>query len=54
MIGGLTATLISFDRLCGEFAAAVQGCEPKIYSAIILTALLWFLLAPPKDDSDQA
>lgn len=54
MFGGLAAALMPFDRLCAQFATAVHGAEPQIYSAIFVTALLWVLIFPPKNDSDQA
>jgi hypothetical protein len=41
------------DRICGQFAAALQHSELKIYTTIALVIVLSALLFPPKNDPDQ-
>jgi hypothetical protein len=41
------------DRLCGQFAAALQHSELKIYTIVALVIVLSALLFPPKNDPDQ-
>ena len=45
--------LYMIDRICGQFAAALQHSELKIYTSIALVIVLSALLFPPKDDPDQ-
>lgn len=45
--------LYMIDRICGQFAAALQHSELKIYTTIALVIVLSALLFPPKDDPDQ-
>ena len=45
--------LDTIDRVCGQFAAALQHSELKIYTTIALVIVLSALLFPPKDDPDQ-
>ena len=45
--------LYVIDRICGQFAAALQHSELKIYTSIALVIVLSALLFPPKDDPDQ-
>jgi hypothetical protein len=42
-----------FNRLCGDFATALQHAELQIYATIALLIVLSVLLFPPKDDLDQ-
>jgi hypothetical protein len=41
------------DRICGQFAAALQHSELKIYTTVALVIVLSALLFPPKNDPDQ-
>ena len=42
------------DRICGQFALAIQNSEVAIYAAIALLLTVTLLTFPPKDDPDQA
>ena len=48
-----TSLLAGIDRICGQFAAALQHSELQIYATIALVVVLSVLLFPPKDDPDQ-
>jgi hypothetical protein len=41
------------DRLCGQFAAALQHAEWQIYATLALILFLSALLFPPRNDPDQ-
>jgi hypothetical protein len=41
------------DRLCGQFAAALQYAEWQIYATLALILFLSAVLFPPRDDPDQ-
>ena len=41
------------DRLCGQFAAALQHAEWQIYATLALIVFLSALLFPPRNDPDQ-
>jgi hypothetical protein len=41
------------DRLCGQFAAALQHAEWQIYVTLALILFLSALLFPPRNDPDQ-
>jgi hypothetical protein len=41
------------DRLCGQFAAALQHAEWQIYATRALILFLSALLFPPRNDPDQ-
>ena len=53
MSGVLSATAISFDRLCEHVAAAIYSSEPQIYGAVLVAILVGYLTFPPKNDPDQ-
>lgn len=41
------------DRVCGQFAAALQHSQLQLYTTLALVIVLTVLLFPPKDDPDQ-
>lgn len=41
------------NRVCDEFATALQHSQAQIFTMIALVILLTVLLFPPKDDPDQ-
>jgi hypothetical protein len=41
------------DRLCGQFAAALQHVEWQLYATLALFLFLSVLLFPPRNDPDQ-
>lgn len=41
------------DRLCGQFATALQHAEFQVYATLALLLILSMLLFPPRDDLDQ-
>lgn len=43
----------AIDRICGQFAAALQHAQIQIYFSIALVVILSAMLFPPKDDPDQ-
>jgi hypothetical protein len=43
----------AFDRICGQFAAALAHAQLQIYFAIAVVVILSVMLFPPKDDPDQ-
>lgn len=45
--------LDAVNRVCGQFAAALQHAQMQIYATIALVAVLSMLLFPPRDDLDQ-
>jgi hypothetical protein len=45
--------LVSIDRLCAQFAAALQHSQLQIYATISLVIVLSLLLFPPKGGADQ-
>jgi hypothetical protein len=48
-----TSLLAAIDRVCGQFAVALQHAELQIYATIAVIVILSLLLFPPKDDPDQ-
>ncbi len=48
-----TSILDAIDRICGQFAIALQHSQLQIYATIMLVVVLSVLLFPPKDDPDQ-
>ena len=44
--------LDQLDRLCQQFAAAIQSSELQIYT-ILAVVVATILVFPPKDDPDQ-
>jgi len=48
-----TSTLGAIDRICGQFALALQHSQLQIYATIALVVILSMLLFPPKNDPDQ-
>lgn len=48
----LASLLAAFDRLCGQFALALQQSQLKVYAIIALVIVLSVLLFP-KNDPDQ-
>lgn len=47
-----TNILHTIDRVCGEFAAALQHAELQIYATILLVVVLSVLLFPPEGGPD--
>jgi hypothetical protein len=47
-----TSFIYTFDRVCGQFAAALQQGGPQLYAAIALVVLVSALLFPRQDGSD--
>ncbi|HTV38384.1 MAG TPA: hypothetical protein VMF12_18290 [Xanthobacteraceae bacterium] len=45
--------LETIDRVCGEFALALQHSQWQIYATIALVVVLSVLLFPPRNDPDQ-
>jgi hypothetical protein len=45
--------LETIDRVCGQFAAALQHSQLQVYATIALVTVLSVLLFPPKNDPDQ-
>jgi hypothetical protein len=45
--------LDTIDRVCGQFATALQHAQLQVYATIALIVVLSVLLFPPKDDPDQ-
>jgi hypothetical protein len=45
--------LAGVDRLCSQFATALQNAEWQVYATLALLIVLSALLFPPKDDPDQ-
>ncbi|MGH6672724.1 MAG: hypothetical protein ACRECV_12230 [Xanthobacteraceae bacterium] len=41
------------NRVCGQFAAALQHSQWQIYATIAVVVALTVLLFPPKNDPDQ-
>ncbi len=41
------------DRVCGQFAAALQHQQLHVYATIAVIVVLSVLLFPPRDDPDQ-
>lgn len=52
-MGDPATILVTFDRLCGQIALALQQSQAQIYAAIALAVVLGLLLFPTKDDPDQ-
>jgi hypothetical protein len=48
-----TSILDTVDRVCGQFATALQHAQFQVYATIALVVILSVLLFPPKDDLDQ-
>ena len=49
-----TITLLAtIDRICGQFAIALQHSQLHVYAAISLIVVLSVLLFRSKDDPDQ-
>jgi len=53
MMGETSAMLGEINRLCAEFATALQRSELQLYATIALVIVLSMLLFPRKDDPDQ-
>ena len=47
-----TNLLHAIDRVCGQFAAALQHAELQIYATILLVVALTVLLFPPEGGPD--
>jgi hypothetical protein len=45
--------LANLDRVCSQFAIALQHSQLQICATIALIVVLSVLLFPPKDDPDQ-
>jgi hypothetical protein len=45
--------LDTIDRICGQFATALQHAQLQVYATIAVVVVLSVLLFPPKDDPDQ-
>ena len=43
----------AIDRICGQFAAALQHAQLQVYCTVALVVILSVMLFPPKDDPDQ-
>jgi hypothetical protein len=43
----------NIDRVCGQFAVALQHAEWQIYATLAFILLLSALLFPPRNDPDQ-
>jgi hypothetical protein len=43
----------NLDRLCGQFAAALQHAEWQLYATLALILVLSALLFPSRNDPDQ-
>jgi hypothetical protein len=50
---GGASMLIVIDRVCGQFAAALQHQQLHIYATIAVIVVLSVLLFPPRNDPDQ-
>jgi hypothetical protein len=48
-----TSVLAVIDRICGQFAAALQHSQLHVYFTIALIVVLSALLFPHQDDPDQ-
>jgi hypothetical protein len=48
-----TSMLAALDRICGQFAMALQDAGLQLYAMIALVIVLSVLLFPPRDDPDQ-
>lgn len=48
-----SSVLGGLDRLCTQFAMALQGSELQIYTTLALMIVLSILLFPPRNDPDQ-
>ena len=46
--------ITDIDRICGQFALALNNTEPYLYAALTLLLLFGALLFPPRNDPDQA
>lgn len=44
--------LDTVDRVCGQFAAALQHAGPQIYATIAIVVVLSALLFPPQGGPD--
>ncbi|MFY9894801.1 MAG: hypothetical protein WAK63_11800 [Xanthobacteraceae bacterium] len=53
MNDGGVSWLGAVDRVCGQFATALNGSELQIYATLALIIILSFLIIPPKNDPDQ-
>lgn len=47
-----TNILYALDRVCGQFAVALQQVGPQIYATIAIVVLVSALLFPPQGGSD--
>jgi hypothetical protein len=50
---GLSAALVSFDKLCAHISITLQQSEPQIFGSIVIAALLWFLFFPPRNGANK-
>lgn len=48
-----TNFLYAIDRVCGQFAAALQHAGPQLYATIAVLVLLSALLFPREGGPDQ-
>jgi hypothetical protein len=53
-MSGAISMLANFNRVCAQFATALQNSDVQIYTTLTLLLVLGVLLFPPKNDSDQA
>lgn len=52
-MSGIAQMLIEIDRICGQFATALQDSQLHIYTTLAFLLLLGVFLFPPRDDPDQ-
>lgn len=48
-----TNILYALDRVCGQFAAALQHAGPQVYATIAIVVVLSALLFPREGGPDQ-
>lgn len=48
-----TNILFTLDRICGQFAAALQHAGAQVYATIAVVVVLSALLFPREDGPDQ-
>ena len=54
LASGAASFLGELDRVCGQFALALQHAEFRVYAVLTLIMVLSFLIFPPRDDPDRA
>ncbi len=52
-MGALASLLYDLDRVCAQFATALQGSELHLYTVLTLLIVLGVFLFPPKNDPDE-